>query len=99
MMVELLMPQVFRAMRKEADGLPRVANTAVDLGARDPKDAEIVNGMVQVGKKGMSVNPTPEDLPLDLVPERIDPAGLGDKRNSVFRYGSGPFVQAPFAAG
>jgi hypothetical protein len=82
------MPRVFRAMRKESNGLPRIANNAVGLGARVPKDADVLDGMGMVGTKGMSVNASAEDAPLDL-PERINPAGWGDTKNSVFRYGDG----------
>ncbi len=93
------MPRVFRAMRKADDGLPRVANNATGLGARVPKDIDEVGGMVAVGEKGMSVNPTVEDVPLNFLPERIDPAGWGDHKNAVFRHGDGLFVQSPFAEG
>jgi hypothetical protein len=88
------MPTVFRAMKREDDGLPRVANSATGLGARDPKDADVVNGIVQVGDKGMSVNPSVGDIPLEFLPPRIDPAGWGANSNRMFRYGEGPFVQA-----
>lgn len=86
------MPLVFRAMKREADGLPRVADSATGLGARDPKDAHVIGEMVQVGPKGMSVNPTVADLPLELTPPRVNPAGWGVASIRVFQHGVGPFA-------
>ncbi len=93
------MPQVFRPMKRDADGLPRIANAATGLGARVPKDIDVDGEMVRLNEKGMSVRPSLADVPLEFLPKRIDPAGLGENANRVFKYGEGKFEQTPFAPG
>ena len=93
------MPLVFRLMKRDGT-LPRVGNTATGLGVRTPKDIDVGgDGMVVLNNKGMSVRPAVKDIPLDFLPERIDPAGWGENANRVFRYGEGEFTRCPFAAG
>lgn len=93
------MAQVFRPMKRDANGFPRVGNTATGLGVRVPKDIDVEAGMVKLNEKGMSVRPSVADIPLEFLPKRLDPAGLGENANHVFRYGEGPFEQCPFAPG
>ena len=59
------MSQVFRPMRRDADGLPQVANTATGLGVRVPKGIDVENNMVKLNDKGMSVRPTVADVTLE----------------------------------
>jgi len=81
--------------------LPRVANTMTGLGARSPKDIEVdaTTNLVVLNNMGMSARPRVKDIPLEFLPERIDPAGWGEKAHRVFKYGEGPFAPSAFAAG
>jgi hypothetical protein len=52
------MPQVFRIMRRDADGLPTVQQASSALGVRPGVDISLdVQGNVIVNGEGMSVNP------------------------------------------
>ena len=97
------MPRVFRAMRKDEDGLPHVEQSANGLGVRpgvdidvDPQDNVLVNG------KGMSVSPNWRDMPLFRIPERLrhlKPGARGSNNTFCFCSGSGPFQRGAFADG
>ena len=94
------MPQVFRPMKRDEDGLPRVNNTATGLGVREPpKDINVdTAGNVEMNGRGMSVRPTFDDIPLEFIPKRLSKEGLGENALRVFRYGEGQFKDGPFAA-
>lgn len=97
------MPQVFRIMREDPDGLPNVAPLGNGLGVRSGVDIEVDRqGNVLVNGKGMSVNPEWRSAPLFRIPERLrhQKQGVrGPKTNACFRYGSGPFTRGRFADG
>jgi hypothetical protein len=97
------MPRVFRAMRRDADGLPHVEPSASGLGVRPGVDIDIdPNGDVLVNGKGMSVSPNWRDLPLFRIPERLrplKPGARGSNNTSCFRSGAGPFQREAFAEG
>lgn len=92
------MPLVFRAMKKEADGLPTVAPSASALGVRPAVDIDIDNqGNVVVNDKGMSVSPSWREISIFRIPKRL--GGQGSNNTFCFRMGSGPFQQGALAAG
>ena len=95
------MPRVFRVMRKESDGLPRVSPTG--LGVRPGIDVDLDGqNNVLVNGKGMSVAPNWRDINVTRIPRRlraIVPGAGGSNNTFCFRTGSGPFVQGPFANG
>src|SRR4051794_13142165 len=82
------MPQVFRAMRRDEDGLPTVDRAANALGVRlgtdldvDPRNNAVVN------HKGMSVSPGWRDLPIFRIPRRL--GGQGSNNTHCFTTGTG----------
>ena len=95
------MPRVYRAMRSDGDGCPRIEATAAGLGVRVGVDVEVdAGGIVVLDGKGMSVSPDWRDLPLHRIPERLKaevPDARGSNRSSCFRYGIGPFLRGAFA--
>jgi hypothetical protein len=97
------MPRVFRAMRKDEDGLPHIERSAGGLGVRLEKDIDVdPDGRVFVNGKGMSVVPDWRELPLFRIPERlrhVKRGARGSNRTFCFRSGTGPFVQGVFADG
>jgi len=94
------MPQVFRIMKEDGDGLPQVAPKANGLGVRPGVDIDPgLDGNVLVNGKGMSVNPNWRDAPLFRIPERLRhvvEGARGPNSNACFRSGIGPFAQGPF---
>jgi hypothetical protein len=63
------MPLVYRAMRRDADGLPTVAQSASALGVRLGTDIDVnAANDVLVNDKGMSVAPAWRQLPLFASP-------------------------------
>lgn len=95
------MPQVFRIMREDPDGLPNVAPTANGLGVRAGVDIEVDRqGNVLLNGKGMSVNPEWRSAPLFRIPERLrhqKQGARGPNTNACFRCGSGAFSRGSFA--
>jgi hypothetical protein len=95
------MPRVFRAMRKDEDGLPHVEQSASGLGMRpgvdidvDPQDNVLING------KGMSVSPNWRGMPLFRIPERLrslKPGARGSNNTSCLCSGTGPVQRGAFA--
>jgi hypothetical protein len=58
------MPRVFRAMRKDEDGLPHIERSASGLGVRPDKDIDVdPDGKIFVNGKGMSVGPGWREVP------------------------------------
>ncbi|HWY85710.1 MAG TPA: hypothetical protein VNX28_03245 [Gemmataceae bacterium] len=92
------MPEVFRAMRQDPDGLPTVAAAANSLGVRVGTDIDVdgQNNAV-VNHKGMSVAPRWRDLPIFRIPKRL--GGQGKNDTHCFKTGVGAFQRAVFAAG
>ena len=92
------MPQVFRAMRQDPDGLPAVADAANALGVRLGTDIDVdhYNNAI-VNHKGMSVAPRRRDAPIFRIPRRL--GGQGSNSTWCFKAGTGAFQQAAFAAG
>ncbi len=97
------MPRVFRAMRKDEDGLPHIEQSANGLGVRSGKDIDVdLDGNVLVNGKGMSVGPGWRELPLFRIPERLrhlKRGARGSNKSFCFRSGTGPFVRGAFADG
>ena len=95
------MPQVFRVMIKEPDGLPTVSQTS--LGVRPGVDVDLdAQNNVLVNGKGMSVAPNWRDINVNRIPKRLRPIlpGAGGSNNTFcFRTGNGAFMQGVFANG
>lgn len=70
------MPQLFRGMKEDANGLPQIGESSRTLGVRPGFDVPATDpsAMVHPGQGGMSVSP---DDPLSL-PYFRRPAALGD---------------------
>ena len=94
------MPLVFRAMRRDEDGLPTVAPAANALGVRLWNDIDIdhLNNAV-LNHKGMSVSRTWREMHLFRIPKRLGHGGQGSNNTHRFRRGNGAFQQAAFAPG
>ena len=55
--------KIFRGM-KDDRGYPKIESSARGLGVREGIDITVdANGMVEPGKNGMSMSPSPQDLP------------------------------------
>ena len=96
------MPLVFRAMRRDHDGLPTVEQSASGLGVRPGIDVDIVGGNVELNGKGMSVSPAWRSINLLRVPKRLRdqvPGARGSNQTHCFRFGTDPFQPGAFAAG
>jgi hypothetical protein len=97
------MPLVFRAMRKEDDGFPKVEQSAGGLGVRPGVDIDLdPQGNAMVNGKGMSVSPAWRDLPISRIPRRqrsVVPGARGSNNTFCFKTGDGPFRPGAFAAG
>ncbi len=92
------MPQVFRAMRRDEDGLPTVDRAANAQGIRLETDIDVDDqDNAVVNHKGMSVAPRWRDLPIFRIPKRL--GGQGSNNPCCFTTGTGAFQQAAFAAG
>jgi hypothetical protein len=91
-------PLVFRAMKRDPDGLPAVAPTASALGVRPNKDIDIdIQGNAVVNRKGMSVSPAWRDISIFRIPKRL--GGQGSNNTFCFKMGTGPFQKGPLASG
>jgi len=94
------MPQVFRVMRRDADGLPTVAPSASALGVRPGTDIDVdAQNNAVVNNKGMSVSPAWRMISIFRIPKRLDSRGQGKNNTFCFRRGAGAFQQSAFAAG
>jgi hypothetical protein len=94
----MTMPLVFRAMKREADGLPLVAQSASALGVRTGKDIDVdPHGEVIVNRKGMSVSPSWREISMFRIPKRL--GGQGSNNTHCFKMGTGAFQQGQLAAG
>ena len=97
------MPLVFRAMKKDNDGLPTIKQSASGLGVRPGMDIDLdAQGNVIVNGKGMSVSPTWRVMSILRIPKRlrnIVPGARGSNNHVLFQNGNGPFQQGIFAAG
>ena len=81
--------KIFRGM-KDDGGYPKIESSARGLGVREGIDITVdANGMVELGKNGMSMSPSPQDLPSHRRPPefggtgkdpvwQIDTSDLGD---------------------
>jgi hypothetical protein len=97
------MPQVFRIMRRDADGFPTVQQSSSALGVRPNVDVSLdAQGDVIVNGEGMSVNPGWREASILRIPRRlknIKQGAAGSNNQFCFRTGAGPFQQGAFAAG
>lgn len=96
------MPLVYRAMKKDQEGLPKVEQSASGLGIRPGIDVDIVEGHVEANGKGMSVSPSWQSISIFRIPKRLRdkvPGARGSNNTFCFRYGSGPFQASPIANG
>jgi hypothetical protein len=96
-----VIPKLFRAMKRDQDK-PRLGSNATSLGVRVPQDINPDgNGNVWPSGQGMSVCPTPMDIPMEFFPERkrreYNRPGARGKGTFIWSMGSGPFVPAPIA--
>jgi hypothetical protein len=94
------MPLVFRAMRRDEDGLPTVGPAANALGVRPGADIDIdrLDNAV-VNHKGMSVSRAWREMHLFRIPKRLGHGGQGSNHTYCFRTGDGVFRQAAFVPG
>lgn len=97
------MPLVFRAMKRDEDGLPSVEHSASGLGVRPATDVDVdAQGNVAVNGKGMSVSPSWRVLPISRIPKRLRdkvPGARGSNNTFCFKAGTGPFEAGSFAPG
>ena len=92
------MPKVFRAMKRDDDGLPTVGASASALGVRIGADIDLdQQGNAIVNDKGMSVSPSWRVISIFRIPKRL--GGQGSNNTYCFTHGDGPFQQSAFAAG
>ena len=92
------MPLVYRAMKRDADGLPHVAPAASGLGVRPNIDIDVdQQGWAVVNYKGMSVSPSWREISVFRIPKRL--GGQGSNGTYCFKTGSGLFQQEPLAPG
>lgn len=96
-------PKVYRAMKKEADDLPTVDQTATGLGVRPGMDINIDStDNVMLDGGGMSVAPAWRNLELHRIPKRLGTIVSGARGTNAtycFTAGAGPFQRASFAEG
>ncbi len=91
------MSKIYRAMKRESDGLPKVARSARAIGVRTQgkfRDIEVdPDGFVQPHTGGMSVA---IDEPRHLPYRRRPPSLGGDGRDPVFEMQSGELLESLF---
>lgn len=97
------MPLVYRAMKRDDDGLPTVEPSAKGLGVRPGTDIDVdQHGNVVTNGKGMSVAPSWRVLPLWRIPKRLRakvPGAIAPDSTYCFRFGTRPFQAGPIAQG
>jgi hypothetical protein len=99
---ERRMPLVYRAMKMDEEGFPKVEQSASGLGVRPGIDVDLVGGDVQMNGMGMSVSPSWRVISILRIPKRLRdkvPGARGSNNTHCFKYGAGPFQAGPFAAG
>ena len=94
------MPKIHRVL-KDTEGKPAVGDRPTDLGVRVPADIQPNTvGVVAPGKGGMSVAPTPADLPTHRLPKRLQNLvsdARGIDTNIVWCLGEGDFIDGAVA--
>jgi hypothetical protein len=98
------MPLIFRAMLIDGD-FPRCGDDAKCLGVRVPPSKTIdiepdAQGHVHPRTGGMSVAPSPLELPFFRVPKRLKgviPGATGSDDYACWHLGEGPFVEGEVA--
>ena len=97
------MPQVYRIMRRDADGFPTLQQSSNALGVRPRVDISLdAKGDVLVNGEGMSVNPGWRAASILRIPRRLRhlvPGASGSNNQFCFGIGEGPFQQGEFAEG
>ena len=97
------MPLVFRAMKKDDDGLPAVEQSASGLGVRPGTDTDLdAQRNVLVNGRGMSVSPSWRTINILRIPKRLRDkvrGARGSAKTFCFKTGDGPFSLGAFAAG
>jgi len=93
------MPRMFRIMKRDDDGMPKVGESATTLGVRAHEVDLDADGNAIPGDKGMSVNPRWQDAPLSMIPKRFGTGGRGSDTNFCFCRGEGEFKQGPCGPG
>ena len=97
------MPLVFRAMKRDEDGLPTIERSASGLGIRPGTDVDVdAGGNAVVNGKGMSVSPAWRVMSIFRIPKRLKDkvqGARGSNNTYCFRFGMGPFQAGEFAAG
>lgn len=92
------MARVFRAMERDDDGWPKVGPSASALGVRPGIDIDVdAQNNAVPNKKGMSVSPSWQELPVRRKPRRL--GGQGSNNTYCFRFGTGPFQHSAFGPG
>ena len=85
---------VYRAMKRDDDGLPTIEPSAKGLDVRPGADIDVdQQGNVIPTGKGMSVSPGWRDLPLWRIPKRLRnkvPGAVAPNSTWCFRTGTGP---------
>jgi hypothetical protein len=96
------MPLIYRSMKREVDGLPKVGQSGTTLGVRIPGDIVVDQaGCVSPGTVGMSVSPDWRSLPPFLVPARLRhlcPKARGRDDIYCWKMGEGEFVDGPLTS-
>lgn len=97
-------PRIYRAMQRDADGLPVVGSgSSSKLGARLGVDVRVdAAGNVMPDGGGMSVTPRWCDLDYRRIPRRLRnlcPGASGNNSHACFTMGSGPFQRGSVAKG
>jgi hypothetical protein len=94
-------PLVYRAMKRDVDGLPIVGANSKELGVRVPPNAHAdvdvkPDGTVELNGKGMSVAKHWTLLRPHLIPKRLKsvvPPATGSNILACFRIGEGEFMR------
>lgn len=105
------MPLIYRPMKRDADGLPKIGTQSKELGVRIPPDphADVdlnEHGFVKLNRRGMSVAAHWQYLRPHLVPKRFASVfhavtgltAMGSNVLAVFRIGDGRFDEGSFNA-
>ena len=93
------MPKIYRAMKRDEDGKPKVGPRRSALGVKpgSPPGGDIpvdADGRIVPRTGGMSVAPTWQDLPPSRIPKRLKPIfdkACGSNGYACWFMGSGPF--------
>ena len=97
------MPRIYRVMKPDEDGKPKVGTASICLGIRVPPERDgitLVEGQIEPGTGGLSVRPSLQTIPVAMVSEELQaivPGASGGKNHHVWQMGEGPFENAPVA--